>query len=257
MSAMRLSRRSADRNSCGNCRGRFHRRQRRTPRSKSIEGDSATGGNRPGAGAAPVPKPKQPHTKRGISPARRFRRTGRSLTRWRGRRRIQTTTKTGSGDVRALWLEVRVVTGLPNSGSNRGQSSPGLSEPDRQQEHKADPSSLPNDGTSGLSGVRSDAGNSGNHPATNGAPSEPPDVSPAFKSEMAAIRGYYAARIAAARRNLRAGDLAVAIRALLNEETVALRAVTERWKAATERQEQEKPQRPTGNVQRKDDPKPL
>jgi hypothetical protein len=200
-----------------------------------------------------VPKPKQPHTKRGISPARRFRRTGRSLTKWRGRRKIQTTTKTGSGDVRVLWLEVRVVTGLPNSGSIRGQTLPDLSEPDRQEGRKVDPSAPPNDATSGH--LRSDAGNSGNLPATNGGASEPPDVSPEFKSEMAAIRSQYAARIAAARRNVRPGDLAVAIRALLNEETVALRAVTERWKAATERQKQEKPQRP-GVVQRKDDPKP-
>jgi hypothetical protein len=98
--------------------------------------------------------------------------------------------------------------------------------------------------------------NSGDLPATHGVPNEPPDVSLEFQSEMAAIRGYYAARIAAARRRLPAGDLAVAIRALLNEETVALRAVTERWRAATERQKQEKPQRPMGNIQRKDDPRP-
>ncbi len=94
-------------------------------------------------------------------------------------------------------------------------------------------------------------------PEVSGGASEPPDVSAEFQSEMAAIRGYYAARIAAARRGLPAGDITVAIRALLNEETVALRAMTDRWRAATERQKQEKPQRPTGNIQRKDDPKPL
>jgi hypothetical protein len=104
--------------------------------------------------------------------------------------------------------------------------------------------------------VRSDAGNSSNLPATHGGASEPPDVSAEFQSEMAAIRAHYAARIAAARRSLRPGDVAVAIRALLNEETVALRALAERWRAAMERQKQEKPQRPTGIVQRKDDPKP-
>ena len=204
-----------------------------------------------------MPKPKQPHTKRGISPARRFRRTGRSLTKWRGRRRIQTTTKTGSGDVRVLWLEVRVVTGLPNSGSSRGQSVPDLHEPDRQEGRKVDPPTPPNDGTSGQSGVRSDAGNSGNLPATHGGASEPPDVSAEFQSEMAAIRSYYAARIAAARRRLPASDLAVAIRALLNEETVALRAVTDRWRTATERNKQEKPERPKGAMPKNDtNPKP-
>ncbi len=86
--------------------------------------------------------------------------------------------------------------------------------------------------------------------------SEPPDVSPDFRIEMAAIRAYYAARIAAARSGLPAGDVASAVKALLNEETVALRALAERWRAATQRQQQEKPQRPMGNAQRKDDPKP-
>jgi len=147
---------------------------------------------------------------------------------------------------------MRVVTGLPNSG---GQPSPDT-RGDVDSERKIDPSPPSNEGTGGQNGARSDAGDSDNLPATNGGASEPPDVSPEFKSEMAAIRSHYAARIAAARRNVRPGDLAVAIRALLNEETVALRAVTERWKAATERQRQEKPQSPTGIVQRKDDPKP-
>jgi hypothetical protein len=86
----------------------------------------------------------------------------------------------------------------------------------------------------------------------NGAASEPPDVSPEFQSEMAAIRGYYAARIAAARRSLTGSVAAAIVQSLLNEQTVALRALTDRWRAATERQKQEKPQRPAGNAQRKD-----
>jgi hypothetical protein len=53
---------------------------------------------------------------------------------------------------------------------------------------------------------------------------------------------------------LPAVELALAIRALLNEETIALRAVTERWRAATERQKQEMPHRPTAGAQRKDNP---
>jgi hypothetical protein len=85
--------------------------------------------------------------------------------------------------------------------------------------------------------------------------SEPADVSPDFRSEMAAVRAYYAARIAAARGSLPAADIAASVKALLNEEMIALRALAERWRAATERQRTEKPQRPTGIVQRKDDPK--
>jgi hypothetical protein len=155
-------------------------------------------------------------------------------------------------------LALRAATGLANLGSIRGQSLPDTSGgTDRQEERKVDPSSPPHDGTSGQNGVQP-AGVGAENPdiPTNGGASEPPDVSGEFQSEMAAIRTYYAARIAAARRRLPAGDLAIAIRALLNEETVALRAVTERWRAATQRQQQEKPQRPKGTVQRKDDPKP-
>jgi hypothetical protein len=161
--------------------------------------------------------------------------------------------KTGGGDVRAEWLAVRSATGLASPGSFRGQSADTRGGID--SERKVNPSPPSNEGTGGENGVRSDAGNSGDIPATNGDASEPPDVSPEFQSEMAACRAYYAARIAAARRSLRPGDIAIAIRALLNEETVALRAVTERWQAATRRQRQEKPQRPMRKVGRKDDPK--
>jgi hypothetical protein len=65
---------------------------------------------------------------------------------------------------------------------------------------------------------------------------------------MAAIRAYYAARIAAARGGLPASAVAAAVKVLLNEEIVALRALAERWRAATERQRTEKPRRPVENV---------
>ncbi len=130
---------------------------------------------------------------------------------------------------------------------------------ERQEGRKADPSSASNDSATGQNGVQSvstSTGNPGTALAADGASDSPPDVSGEFQSEMAAIRAHYAARIAAARRSLPPGDIAAAIRPILDEETVALRAVTERWRAATERQKQEKPQRPMGNAQRKDDPKP-
>jgi hypothetical protein len=53
----------------------FHPRPSATRRSNATEDESATGGNRPGAGAAPVPKPKTPRSKPGFSPA------GRRLTK--------------------------------------------------------------------------------------------------------------------------------------------------------------------------------
>jgi hypothetical protein len=83
-----------------------------------------------------------------------------------------------------------------------------------------------------------------------------PDASPEFRSEFAALLAYYAARIAAARRGLPASEVFAAVQAIVNEQTIALRALAER-QAAAQKQRAEKPQRPTGNVQRKDDnPKP-
>jgi hypothetical protein len=196
-----------------------------------------------------VPKPKPPHTKLRFSPAGRFRHTGRSLTRRHGALRRMQTARKGGGDIHALWLEVRVATGLARPSSSHSQS---LSDTRddlgsvRHEERKVvSPPSPPNVPSAGTGAGNPDM-----------PVSEPPDISVEFQSEMAAIRAHYAARIAAARRGLPMGDVAVAIKAILNEETIALRAVTERWRAAAERQKQEKPQRPTGNVQRKDDPKP-
>jgi hypothetical protein len=230
---------------------------REIPQRRKVERDQrrlhATGTERRGAGAAPVPISKTPHTKRGFSSARRFRHTGRSLTRWRGTKRIQATTKKGGDDVRVEWS--RIAKGFGSPGGFGGQSLPEMRNPDRQEGRKVDPSPPLNERTGGQNGMPSASTGEGNPDVpTNGGASEPPDVSPEFRSEMAAVRTHYGAKIAAARRRLPASDLAVAIRAILDEETIALRAVTERWRAATERQKWEMPQRPTGTVQRKGDP---
>jgi hypothetical protein len=79
-----------------------------------------------------------------------------------------------------------------------------------------------------------------------------PDASPEFRSEFSALLAYYAARIAAARRSLPANEVFAAVQAIKNEQTVALRALAEQ-QAAAQKQRAEKPERPTGNVQRKDD----
>jgi hypothetical protein len=84
-----------------------------------------------------------------------------------------------------------------------------------------------------------------------------PDASPEFRSEFAALLAYYAARIAAARRGLPANEVFAAVQAIVNEQTVALRALAER-QAAAQKQRTEKPERPTGIPQRKDEgSKPL
>jgi hypothetical protein len=92
---------------------------------------------------------------------------------------------------------------------------------------------------------------------TSGGASDAADVSAEFRSEFAALLAFYAARIAAARASLDPSVAAAIVQALMNEQSVALRALTDRQHAASQKQRDERPERPTGNVQRKDDgPKP-
>jgi len=82
-------------------------------------------------------------------------------------------------------------------------------------------------------------------------------VSVDFRSEFAALLAFYASRINAARRSQAPSVAAAIVQALMNEQAVALRALTDRWHVASQKQRDEKPERPTGNVQRKNDgPKP-
>lgn len=80
-----------------------------------------------------------------------------------------------------------------------------------------------------------------------------PDVSPEFSSEMAALLAYYSSRIEAAKHGLSRNAARAVVLAILNEQTVAVRALTDRWSAASQKQQAEKPDRPTGNARRKDD----
>jgi hypothetical protein len=90
-----------------------------------------------------------------------------------------------------------------------------------------------------------------------GMSESPADVSAELRSEMAGLLAFYAARIGAARRSLNRTTADIIILAILNEQTVALRALTDRWHSTAEKQRSEKLERPTGAVQRKDDePKP-
>lgn len=68
---------------------------------------------------------------------------------------------------------------------------------------------------------------------------------------------YYAARIAAARLCLPASAVAAIVQAIMNEQTAAMRALTERWQAASEKQRTEKAERPKGPAPKNDtNPKP-
>lgn len=74
-----------------------------------------------------------------------------------------------------------------------------------------------------------------------------------FRSEFAALLAFYAARINAARASLSPSTAAAIVQALMNEQAVALRGLMDRWHGASQKQRDEKPDRPTQNVQRKDD----
>lgn len=77
-----------------------------------------------------------------------------------------------------------------------------------------------------------------------------PDASGDFRSELAALLSYYASRIAAARiGGLPATIVASAVKALLGEQTVALRSLIDRWQAATRNRNFKKPERPIGHEQ--------
>ena len=68
--------------------------------------------------------------------------------------------------------------------------------------------------------------------------------------ELAAAKGYYASRIAAARQTLSQTQLVLAIRAIHDEQTLAARAIIQRWEAHFQNRKQgppEAPRRPAGN----------
>lgn len=106
------------------------------------------------------------------------------------------------------------------------------------------PSSSTNDGAR--------SGGTEDRSATAGSDSSP-DVSPEFRSEMAALLAFYAARIGAVRRSLHRTTADMIILAILGEQTVALRALTDRWHAASERQRTERQERLAGTAQRNDE----
>jgi hypothetical protein len=70
----------------------------------------------------------------------------------------------------------------------------------------------------------------------------------AILSRLAPSRKANAARIAAARQSLSGSVAAAIVQALMNEQAVALRGLTDRWHAATQKQRDEKPKRPPQNL---------
>jgi hypothetical protein len=86
-------------------------------------------------------------------------------------------------------------------------------------------------GYDGLQQVRGDGRAGGDLGRSTG--DDAPDASCAFRGELAAVSSYYAAKIAAVRRGLSPRDIAAAVRAIRSEQTQAVRAVMDRWGAAS------------------------
>jgi len=175
-----------------------------------------------------VPKAEPPRTKASyLNRADSFRRTGRSLT-CRRPRRVPLKTRRRGGNPRpsfAAAAEKLLRAPLPEAcGVDRVPSQP------------------PSVAASGRTEDRS-----------FGALADVPDVSAEFRSEFAALLAFYAARINAARRSLSGSVAAAIVQALMNEQAVALRGLMERWQAASQKQRDEKPERPTSSGQRKDE----
>jgi hypothetical protein len=98
---------------------------------------------------------------------------------------------------------------------------------------------------------------SGDSDGASGAANDAVDSSLDLRSEMAALLAYYASRIAAARISLAPGLAAAIVQALMNEQAVALRALTDRWHPAVQNQRDEGRRRPKQNLHCKDNnPKP-
>jgi hypothetical protein len=96
---------------------------------------------------------------------------------------------------------------------------------------------------------QADSRNSNADDAPSGAARASSNASLEFRGEFAALLAFYAARIAAARSSLAPSVAAAIVQALMNEQAIALRGLTERWHAASQKQRDERPERPAGNAQ--------
>ena len=213
---------------------------------KLTRDESDHGGDRPGAGAAPGPKAGPPRPKTGTpSSADAFRRAGRRVTRRRiVRKKIRTRIR-GTGTVRTQKLQA--LTAAASKMLRQETKAREALSVDRYELRTVEyTSSQP---PSGNDNVRS----AGTESHASGLSESPADVSLEFRSEMAALLAFYAARIGAVRRSLNRTTADVIILAIMSEQAVALRALTDRWHAASQRQRDERPERPTGDAQRRDE----
>jgi DNA segregation ATPase FtsK/SpoIIIE-like protein len=203
----------------------------------AIADESEHGVDRPVAGAATVPKADQPRTQaQFLKPANSFQRIGRGVTQRRGGRPRYQKAKSrrsagGQTGLSHLFIgNLSFSLPLPVSRTDQAQAKhEGLSHLApfyRRTENNHDPTPIV-DQSSDLSGQS--------------------------QSEFASILADYAGKIDAARRNLPPALAAAVVKALANEQTVALRALSERLQATTKKKQDDKPIRTTGQAPQSND----
>ena len=226
-----------DKTFCGNCRARLRPKESDTPRMSEIADESERGVDRHVDGAATMPKTGQPLTQaQFFKPASSFQRIGRGVTQRRGGRpRYQKakSRKSASGQTALSHLFI-------------GSLSFSLPLPVMRTDH----AQAKHDGLSHLAPFYRHSYNT--HDPTP-IVDQSSDLSGQSQSEFAAVLADYAGKIDAARRSLPPPLAAAVVRALANEQTVALRALSERLQATTKKKQDDKPIRTTGQAPQSND----
>ena len=192
-----------------------------------------------------MPKEEPPRTKpQPVSLQEVFQRVGRRLTRRLVRRRIRTSIRG------AFFYRPQIQTFGTASNEVLGWELQAAADKSRAASRETrtieNASSLPKANDN----VQTDE-------ADSGMSGDLPDLSPELRSEIAALLAFFAARIGAARRSLSREAADAIVMAIVNEQMVALRALTDRWQAEVQKQRAERPRGPMGSAQRKaNDTKP-
>lgn len=216
------------------------------PRSNAIAAENATGGSRPGAGAASVPNSGPPQKHKGnVSPGERFRRAKILATRRRGRRQKAQARTRRSSDTCGRATPAFAVH-AKRLISHLSQTSRGGAKADKHSDPVVveRPQQATTNAGDGVQPGRVTEPNTAVVANLSGSVDASPDDSGQFQTECGALLAYFAALIDAARRRLPASIVIAVVQMLMNEQTAAMRALTERKQATTRSQRGVMPERP-------------
>ena len=202
-----------------------------------------------------MPKAGTPRSKVGYyRPAGGFKRAARIVTRRHSaRRRIQIARRSRSvvPPPKPFFVAVSHALLKPGSSGSLGAAEASNAGVNAMQPPTTSEQTI----STNAQGDRQSGGNENRATSTSeesGDAGSLPDASPEFRAEMGGLMAYYAARIAAARLTLPKNAVAAIVQSIMNEQTAAVRALTERWQAASEKQRAEKPERPKGPPSKSD-----